>query len=137
MFIIVLISIILYLIFTTVIKYNTKLEKDQKVKYIIVGHIVVFIITSILCNITSSQIDNIKQLVNITRNTAILIFAPLNSIILAPIGNMLSKLKNNNITSEQFKARLIIIFVIAVILLILEFRYIKNFQTGLLAYAKK
>lgn len=134
MLFIAVISIILYIVSFLVIYYNiNNFEKNKKVMFLIIGSIIMFILTYILCTFTSAKIDFAKKLVDITKITAILIFAPLNSIIfLAPIGNTISKLKNNEIKEGKLVRRIILIAVIAIATILLEFNYINNFQIELL-----
>lgn len=134
MLFIAVISIILYIVSFLVIYYNVNnFEKNKKVMFLIIGSIIMFILTYILCTFTSAKIDFAKKLVDITKITAILIFAPLNSIIfLAPIGNTISKLKNNEIKEGKLVRRIILIAVIAIVTILLEFNYINNFQIELL-----
>lgn len=135
MLFIAVISIILYIVSFLVIYYNVNnFEKNKKVTFLIIGSIIMFILTYILCTFTSAKIDFAKKLVDITKITAILIFAPLNSIIfLAPIGNTISKLKNNEIKEGKLVRRIILIAVIAIVTILLEFNYINNFQIELLS----
>lgn len=134
MLFIAVISIILYIVSFLVIYYNVNnFEKNKKVTFLIIGSIIMFILTYILCTFTSAKIDFAKKLVDITKITAILIFAPLNSIIfLAPIGNTISKLKNNEIKEGKLVRRIILIAVIVIVTILLEFNYINNFQIELL-----
>ncbi len=134
MLFIVVISIILYIVSFVVIYYNVNnFEKNKKVTFLIIGSIVMFILTYILCTFTSAKIDFAKKLVDITKITAILIFAPLNSIIfLAPIGNTISKLKNNELKEGKLIRRVGLITIIGMLVILLEFNYINNFQIQLL-----
>ena len=135
MLFIAVISIILYIVSFLVIYYNVNnFEKNKKVTFLIIGSVIMFILTYILCTFTSAKIDFAKKLVDITKITAILIFAPLNSIIfLAPIGNTISKLKSNEIKEGKLVRRIILIAVIAIVTILLEFNYINNFQIELLS----
>lgn len=140
MIIIAIISIIIYIVAIVAIYYNiNELDKNQKIIFIIVGIIVVLILTTIICSITSSQIKiGNKEQIKITKTTAILIFSPINAIIFLPfVGNTLNKYKEENIDNEKIKKRLILLGVLVIIVMMIELGYIKDFQNGLLASIKK
>lgn len=136
MLVIVIISIIIYSLAAIVIYHNINaFNKQQKIKYIIAGMLVTLVLTIIICSITSAQINIApKELIKITKTTAILIFAPLNSIILLPfVGSTLSKYKDEQIDEKKMKKRMTIEMIILIITIIIELNYIKNFQIGLLS----
>lgn len=113
-------------------------DKGSRIKLLIAGFIITFIITVIICNISSGSINTNANYLSIVRNTAILLFAPINAIISLPyIGNVLNKYKEKRITKEQLKKRLIIFSVILIIIVIFEVGYIKDFEIGLLKSATK
>lgn len=131
----ILLSIVIYAVGFAAVYHSIPLfEKSKKIKFIAIGVIATLVITMIICSITSSGIkDYKKEMVNATKNISILIFAPINLIVLVPyIGNSLNKLKDEKIDEDKLKKRIIIAFVILVVLIIIELSYIKNFQIGLL-----
>ena len=135
MLIILMISIIIYIISGLVIYHNIRyLEKEQKIKFILGGMIVITLFTIIICAITTAKIDiQNKQVIGITRITEILIFSPINSTIWLPyIGSTLSKYKAKEIDDKKLSKRAIIAILIIVITVIIETSYIDNFQTQLL-----
>ncbi len=135
MFVIVMISIIIYIIAGLVIYHNlSSLEKKQKIKFILGGMIVITLFTVIICTITTAKINiQSKQVIGITRITEILIFSPINSTIWLPyIGSTLSKYKAKEIDDKKLKKRAIIAILIIIITVIVEISYIDNFQTQLL-----
>ncbi len=133
---ILIISLIIYVIAGFVIYHNMyNFDKSEKIKMIILGFIVTLIMTTIICFISSNNINTENtQYISIIRNTSILLFSPINSIIFIPyIGNLLNKYKDNRLDEEQIKKRLIILAIILIIIVIFEFNYIKAFQVGLLS----
>lgn len=132
----ILLSIIIYIVGIVITYHNIPaFEKSKKIKFISIGIILTIVITMLICTITSGGIkDYPKELINITKNTSILIFAPINLILLVPyIGNSLSKFKEEKIEEDTLKKRFLIAFIILIIMLIVELGYIKNFQIGLLS----
>lgn len=132
---IIVLSAVIYVIGCVMIYHNISLfEKNKKIKFIILGIVATLIITTIICTITSGGVREYKtEMVNITKTTAILIFAPINLIVIVPyIGSSLNKFKDEQIAEDKLKKKLIIAFIILVILVIIELSYIKNFQIGLL-----
>lgn len=135
MLVIVITSIIIYLVAAVIIYHNiNKFEKQQKIKYILVGMLAVTLFTTIICSITTAKIDiENKQIIGITRITEILIFSPINSIIWLPfIGSSLGKYKLKEINDAKLKKRAIIEIILIIITLIIEIGYIENFQVELL-----
>lgn len=131
----ILLSFVIYTVGIVAIYYSVPLlEKNKKIQLIVIGVIATLIITMIICAITTGGIDGYKkEMINATKNTAILIFAPINLIVLIPyIGNSLNKLKDEKINEEALKKRFIIAIILLIVLVIIELGYIKNFQIGLL-----
>ena len=131
-----IISLVIYVIAGFVIYHNMyNFDKKEKIKMIILGFIVTLIMTTIICFISSNNINTENtQYISIIRNTSILLFSPINSIIFIPyIGNLLNKYKDNRLDEEQIKKRLIILAIILILIVIFELDYIKAFQVGLLS----
>ena len=84
--IIFIISFIIYVIAGFMIYHNMyNFDKSKKIKTIIIGFIITLILTIIICCISSNNIDiENTQYVSIIRNTSILLFSPINSIIFIP-----------------------------------------------------
>lgn len=93
-----------------------------------------YAITGIICttDITNLQVKN-GQAVKDALDTMKLIFTPINGmIVLASLGNVFGKAKDQDISTEKAGKRLIIILVAIVIIFIFESSYIKSFITGVL-----
>lgn len=135
MFVIMILSLILYAIAIAIIYPNLYgMDKPQKIKFMAIGIGVIIVVTIVLCSISSSQIiiEN-KGITGITRNVAILIFAPINTMILLPfLGSSLNQYKEKQIVQHQMKKRMFIEIVLLLVVIIIEIGYIKNFQLGLL-----
>lgn len=134
MIIIGIISIVIYIVAILMISTNTyEFEKDQKIKFIIIGIIITAILTIILCQISSKGIQANENYINVTKQVAIWLFSPINAILFLPyIGNMLNKYKGKKINKEQLTKRMIILFVILVVVIIFEIGYMKDFEMGLM-----
>ena len=105
MLLILTISIIIYIIAGVMIYHNIyNYDKLNKIKLITIGFIVTLIVTVIICFIsTSGMVANSKH-ISVARNTAILIFAPINAIISLPyIYNALNKYKDKRVDEIRFK----------------------------------
>lgn len=136
MTVIVIISLTIYTIAAIAIYYNLyNFDKTKKIKFIILGCIIILLITTIIVLISSINIEE-KEYLGITKTTSILLFAPINSIIVLPyIGHLLNKYKDKKITEEQLKKKFLIALVLLIIIVIFELGYIKDFQTGLIQNA--
>ncbi len=93
-----------------------------------------YIVTSIICSIQSSEIEvqnqeALKETVDVIK----LILVPTNALmLLAILGNTFGKLKDKVIEEEKAKRRLIFILIAFIVVLFFEAGYIKNFITGVL-----
>lgn len=134
MFIISIISIIIYLIGTLTIWTNIyEFEKEKKIKFIISGIAIIFIITWIIVLISSGGIQVENSYLKIAKTTSLLIFAPINTIFAVPyLGNMLNKYKQNRIDEEKLKKRLLVWGIVLLVIVIFEINYINTFEIGLL-----
>lgn len=127
------VSIILYAIGMVIVYHNVPaFEKSQKTRFIAIGIAITLIITFILCNVVAGQIEGYqKELIRTTKNIAILLFSPINFIILIPyLGNILSKNRDEAIDDTQLKKRLVIFAILLIVVVIVELGYIKNFYLG-------
>ncbi len=130
------ITIILYIILISFSLHNLSLVESNKVKvaYIIIGLLMMLICTFITYIISSrgveySDIELIKKI----RNMLLLVFIPVNGLIIMPyLANLLSKIGLNQITQEKFKKRIIILGVIFIIILIFESSYFRSTQLGII-----
>lgn len=139
MLLIFIISLIIYIVATIMIYHNIyNFEKSNKIKLIILGYIATFIITLVICSISSNTINVNDSYLRIARNTAILLFSPINAIITLPyIGSILNKYKDKRINQSDVKKRFLILLIILLIVIIFEIGYIKDFEMGLIANAIK
>ena len=141
MFLIFIISIIIYVVAAIAIYHNVyNFEQNKKILFIIIGLIVVFIATWILVTICSSNIEipnreykSYEEYIGTTKLTALLLFAPINAIIFLPyIGNTLNKYAEDRIDKEQVQKRFLILLLIIFVVSIFEIGYVKDFQIGLI-----
>ncbi len=140
MFMIGVISLIIYMVAILMIATNTyEFEKEKKLKLIGIGLITIFIITWIIVLISSSsiQVGN-AQYLNMAKMTSVLIFAPINTIFALPyLGNVMNRYKQKRLGNEQIKKRCLILGVVLFIIFIIEINYIKSFELGLLSNVVK
>lgn len=136
MVIILLISIVIYIVASVMVYANTyAFEKQQRIKLILFGFIIVLIVTTVIVTISSLGINvENKSHLNTTKITSILLFAPINSVFILPyIGNVFNKYKQKRLTDENVRKRMILLTIFIVIGIILEIGYIKSFEIGLLS----
>jgi len=138
-FIIILITIILYAILVGFTWHNLyAIEKEAKIKFVSIAVIVMLIITLIVFNIAKGSVEYPNEkMVSIIRIMLVLIFAPINGMIVMPFtANMMNKLKNKEITQEVLKKRLLILGIIFILILIFECSYLINIQEGIITIFK-
>lgn len=133
---ITIISIILFLVLSIIV-YNGLSEIDNKKKIIIflIEIIICFVFTMILFNISSIGIEypNSKSR-GIAMKTLVAIFTPINGIILLPsVTRTINESQSGEINKEECKKRLKKSGIIFLVLLIIEFIYLKNIQNGILS----
>ena len=109
-----------------------EIEKTQKVVFIILGLLGLFIITLITFNISAKNIQYIHQGENITRNILVSIFTGINGIIVMPqLAKILEKIKNGNLEKNHIRNRIILLITILIICLIFECGYMENTLQGI------
>ena len=113
-------------------------EKNEKIKFITIGLIVVLIITFIIVEISSIGIRNgNNNHIIATKTTSILLFAPINlGLILPYVANLKNKEKQKQLDSKKLKKKIMWYTIIIVVCIIIEISYIKGFQVGLLSSVK-
>lgn len=139
MIFIILISIILYIVAIVMTISNLySFEKNEKIKFITIGLIVVLIITFIIVEISSIGIRNgNNNHIITTKTTSILLFAPINlGLILPYVANLKNKEKQKQLDSKKIKKKIMWYTIIIVVCIIIEISYIKGFQVGLLSSVK-
>ena len=133
--IITVISIILFLVLSIII-YNGLNGMNQKNKIIIffIEIIVCFVFTTILFNLSSIGIEYLNSKnKGIAMRTLVAIFTPINGIILLPnITRIINESQNGEINKEECKKRLKKSLIVFILLVIIEFVYLKNTQIGIL-----
>lgn len=110
------------------------IEKTRKVAFIIIGLLIMYGLTVILYNISSSNItypsDEIQKTVF---NTLILVFTGLNALIFLPfIANLLDKILEEEIEKNKVQKRIIILLMIFVICIFVEKGYLESTQEGII-----
>lgn len=113
-----------------VYKSLSNIEIKNKLTLIAIGEIVMYVILFIVYSISSSGVD--VAVVNSSRQIILFTILPINIVCIElPLMLTLKKLQQGDIEEPQFKKRMAIFLIIAVIILVLEFIYIKNIQAGI------
>ena len=114
------------------------IDKKEKIKYIIIGLVLTYLLTFIIYAISKIgiQYDN-KEAMKMIRTVFVLLFAIVNGYILLPYSfKKIEKIKNEEIEEEKLKRSIIILLIIIVMLLIFESIYLGNLQQGILKMRK-
>ena len=114
------------------------IEKQDKIKYIIVGLILTYIMTIIIYSISKIGIQyESKETMKIIRVIFQLLFTIVNGYILLPYTfKKIEQIKNNTIKEEKIKKSIIIILIIIVLIFIFESMYLGNMQQEILNMKK-
>lgn len=129
------IALLVFAISCITIYHNTNsYEPSKRVLYIIIGTIVMYGITSVICNMnTEGMVVKSEAALKDTVTVMKLIFTPINSmVVFGVLGNTFGKVKDQVIDMSKAGMRVIILLVVFVLLLIFEVNYIGDFITGLL-----
>ena len=114
------------------------IDKKEKIKYIIIGLVLTYLLTFIIYAISKIgiQYDN-KEAMKMIRTVFVLLFAIVNGYILLPYSfKKIEKIKNEEIEEEKLTRSIIILLIIIVMLLIFESIYLGNLQQGILKMRK-
>ena len=133
---ITIIAIILFLVLGIII-YNGLNGMDNKKKVIIflVEIIACLIFTITLFNISSIGVDYPnEQNKKIAMKTLVAIFTPINGILLLPnITRIINESQNGEIGKDEYNKKIKKFLSIFVLVLIIEFIYLRNTQIGILS----
>ena len=111
-------------------KVLSNIELKNKIILVAIGEIVMYVILFIVYGISSAGVN--ETIVNSSRQIILFTFLPINIICIElPIMLSLKKLQQGDIDNDKFNRRMAITLIIGIIILILEFNYIKNIQTGI------
>ena len=137
---IVIMEIIIYIAFILWTWQSMQsIEIPKKIAFICMGIIIIYIITSMVFLIAKNDINypNIEIQKQIKR-VVVSVFTGFNCVIIMPqIAKSYEKLKNEEISKEQFFKKILILAIIIAICLMFECGYMKSTQEGILNYAKR
>ena len=110
------------------------IEKPKKIVFILIGVLIIYLITVILYNFSSSDIiypsEEIQKSVS---NVLVMIFTGLNTLIFLPfIANLFDRILEEEIEKEQAKKRIIILFILFIVCMFIESGYIQSTQEGII-----
>ena len=111
-----------------------EIEKNTKVKSIIIGVIIIYIITLIVYLISKIGItyEN-KEAGNMLQTVFVILFTSINGYIILPYAfKKLNQINNDEINKEKFKKSFIKLSVIIIVLCVIEIFYFKGIQQGIL-----
>lgn len=114
------------------------IEKQDKIKYIIVGLILTYIMTIIIYSISKIGIQyESKETMKMIRAIFQLLFTIVNGYMLLPYTfKKIEQIKNNTIKEEKIKKSIIILLIIIVLIFIFESMYLGNMQQEILNMKK-
>lgn len=107
-------------------------EKKERWIFIIVGVAIMYMLVSIVYWLSTKNID-LGSAESTAKNLITFAFVPVNGIAVLPfVARTYSYFKIGKLEQEKFKNRVILALVILFIILLIEFFYFKNIQTGIL-----
>lgn len=110
-------------------KSLTNLSPLKKIIVILAGILIVYIITSILLNISKTNITYPTEEMGQKVTTVLtIVFTAINALIIPILSKNIVKMQSGEIDINQFKKKIIAIFLIGIVFLGLECGYLKNTQ---------
>lgn len=135
MTVITIVAVLIFIISIIWIWHNLgNIEKTRKIIFIIVGLLIIYLITLLIYNFSNANVIYPSEEIQKTvKNTLLIIFTGLNSLIFLPfIANLFDKILEEEIEKDQAKKRIVIILMIFVVCIFLEKGYLKNTQEGII-----
>ena len=113
-----------------IFKVLSNIELKNKIILVAIGEIAMYVILFVVYGISSAGAN--ETIVNSSRQIILFTLLPINIICIElPIMLTLKKLQQGDIDDNKFKRRMSIFLIIGIIILILEFNYIRDIQTGI------
>lgn len=113
-------------------KSLTNLSPLKKIIVILAGILIVYIITSILLNISKTNITYPTEEMGQKVTTVLtIVFTAINALIIPILSKNIVKMQSGEIDINQFKKKIIAIFLIGIVFLGIECGYLNNTQKGI------
>ena len=111
----------------------------MRASYLVIGTLFITIVTLILFQISKIGIEYPKQeMVGEVRKIILLIFVPINGlIVLTQSVSIFTQVKNNIISKKQLNKRIKILAIIFIEMIVFECFYFKSIQTGIISMINK
>ena len=134
MTIILIVTIFIFVISAIWIWNNLgSMEKNKKIGFIAIGFVVMYIITLLIFLTTKGAINYPNAEIENVRNTLVMIFTGLNSLIILPyLAKLLGKTIESEIEKEEITKKVIIILIVFLVAIFMEASYLKSTQQGIL-----
>jgi len=116
---------------------GTSFEKKEKWIFIAVSIAIMYLLVTIVYWLSTREI-NLGEAGSTAQNLITFVFVPVNAIIVLPlVASSYKYLKSGRLKPEKFKNRCILLGAILFVILLIEFFYFKNIQTGILNIMQK
>ena len=128
--------IVLFIVYVLWTWNSTKCFEGTSIRisYIVIGTLFITFVTYIIFLISKNGINYpSSDMIGKIRNIILLTFIPVNGFITLPqIGNIIGKIKDDSITSEKAKKRIIIFLISIIVVLIFECYYFGSMQNRII-----
>lgn len=135
----IVIYMIIIFLFAILLFWTWNNSKDfketlSKIKFIIIGLILLSIITLIVFNISKIGVNYPNQeIMKEVRKISLLLFVPINGFLSLPhIASIKSEIQLGTNNNEKTKRKIIILGIIFILAIIIETIYLKDFQNGII-----
>ena len=109
-------------------------ENKAKIKFILIGLILLSMVTFILFNLSKIGIDYPNEdIMKEIRKIALLLFIPINGFLTLPhIASIKTEIQLGAKEEEKIKRKIILIAIVWILAIIIETIYLKDFQKGII-----
>jgi hypothetical protein len=134
---------IIFILFVFFILWTWNSTKEfegifTRISYIVIGTAFIALLTLVIFLFAKIGVEYPKQdMVGQVRRIILLIFTPINGFAVLPqVANIISRVKNGNISNEDLQKKIRVVLIICIVLIIFECIYFKNIQTGIIDLIK-
>ena len=132
-FIVILNIIAIWMLYQSI---GNKIPTSNKVVITLMGLIIMYVLLYVIYSISSAGKD--QNIAVAARQLILFTILPINVIcMIRPIAVQIRKLRDKDIKPEDFNKKIILYAVISLVILIIEFVYIKDIQAGIASFKTK
>ena len=105
-----------------------------RISYIVIGTLFVTLLTYVIFLLSRNNVKYPNEnMIGDVRNIILLTFVPINSFIILPqMAKIIDRVKNDELSGESLKNKILIFGIMVIIIIIIEVIYFKSIQNGII-----